>query len=301
MCTVQQCENIIDTFKMDSAFVLVFFIVSLNLNILSGSLVTEWKASENGQFMWRSDCVFYGGNGKFVEGIKTFEECGVLYLNRPLTCNHFIHYNDDDGDICLLMWKAEPAYDTYTDALGRRCAFIPGQIWPKLIDDERMQVQSNCTFPSTTGRIKDGSSIEKSFASCLSVCLKDPKCIAFSYNRVDGKCITPHKISEVENYPGTLEFDDLFSQNNPTRTISSSSNSDANFIVISTRDWLLSRDFSYQRNCDFKGFGIEEPSQMEEVHDCRDHCLENTNCTHYSYYQNVLCKERATDDASSGL
>ena len=257
------------------------------------SLIVEsrrWKTSHNGQIHWRSDCVFVDNDSISItdhakDPSMTTDECAIRCFNQPLTCNHF---SRNAGGDCTLMWGTKLTQQLETERSVWTCGYIPTQIWSNSSEDDRLVVKSNCIFPSSV----DGRDvrIEKSFSSCSNACLDDHRCVAFSYNRDNGKCVIPHKSTENEKRPYPFILKDLFRLRSPT--VSSSVSADCAIVVH--RIWKrYFPDIFYQSNCDFIGSGIDELKQEiilnNDVDDCIRSCFSNQRCTHYSYYENGTC------------
>ena len=289
------------------------FILHFNLLLLlpliplastvDSAIAKEWNTSHSGKVVWRNGCT-YSNDVKSLSSTMvniTLEECGNQCLHSPMTCNHFhFNHNDDNGGgNCFLYWgRKETKPSTLESWLASKytCGYIPSQMWSKSNEDDRMLVKSNCSFPSTTALEGQGVIRNvKSFNACRSACLEDHRCIAFSYNRGDHKCIIPQKSSEFEKRKGPLTFLDLFRLRRPILTPSPT----ANCYVVSTRDWELDANtlsagrVFFKENCDFKGFDIENPTDSHPENNkepaCRRSCLHNPQCTHFSFYKNGTC------------
>lgn len=134
--------------------VMHLFLVVL-LDVSADSDITErWNESSNGQVLWRDGC-FFGGTNQSVTELKgniTVEECGDACLTQP-KCNYF-NYHPYRAlrpiNYCTLNnWKAElmPEPLPSIEKEGPRCGFVPSRIWQTSIDNDRILVRSNCSFP----------------------------------------------------------------------------------------------------------------------------------------------------------
>jgi len=223
----------------------------------------------------------------------TADDC-ELQCFTATTCNYFSH----DGTNCFFMFELELVQPIFKGKNGWTCGYDHNKIWNKSSDDKRILTKSNCTFPSASPFGNKDISNETSFSSCLSVCLDDYKCNAFSYNRDDNSCVMPHKSSNFKTSWTHLSLSELFRLRGPLDTQQSNSSQCA---VVSTRNWKVdvhptddgnSSVVLYQNDCDFNmAFNIEEPQKLKSLDDCVTYCFNVTQCTHFSYNStNSICR-----------
>ena len=272
--------------------VTVIFPFLLLVSVSADSIIVDgWNKSYNGQILLRNGCSLssYGSDSvaEFVGDI-TAEECTSKCLDHP-ACNHFNYYHDDrpnHTNSCYLrnlIAKLMPETTSLQWELDReqfRCGYVPNRLWQTSIDDNRVLVRSNCSFPSSTNE-RDVIRHEKSFTSCQSACLDDHRCNAFSYDKEERKCVLPYKRSEYESRLGPLSIkQELFKLHPPTSSLSGS----ADCAVVSTRNWdhRVSDAIIYaQSDCEFKGFDI---LVLHNQTNCFQSCFDNQRCSHFTHF-----------------
>lgn len=284
-------------------FLLLLYLIP-SASSIDFAIANGWKKNHTGQIVWRNGCTYSNDVKSLSSTVNiSLEECGNQCLNSSMTCNHFhFNHNDDYGrGTCYLYWgRNETVPSTLNSWLETKfaCGYIPSQMWVKANEDDRLLVKSNCSFPSTNSA-ETGQGVFrnfKSFNKCRNTCLEDHRCIAFSYNKGDHKCIIPQKSTEFDKRKGPWTFFDLFRLRRPT----SSSSATANCYVVSTRDWeqdaniLSAGRVFFKENCDFRGFDIENPTESHPENNkepaCRRFCLHSPQCTHFSFYKNGTCQ-----------
>lgn len=121
-------------------------------------------------------------------------------------------------------------------------------------------------------------------ASCQDRCVRDPNCLAWSFDKIERRCDLGNKIANCQPIRGidsgeinTITSTDL----NGSRIKLGKSNRSPNFLQISTRmDNTNCPEFPDRRKIGTAGFYTSNPLA------CRDRCLEEPNCNLWSYDEN---------------
>ena len=234
----------------------------------------EWSVM--GQIHWRDHCVFI--NAIYIginTGITKADECGSICWNNS-ACTHFIHV----GERCGLMFPRESTDSVESiPAIKDQfvCGYVPSRNWSESTDDHQVLVQSSCTFSSTStdGRVLRS---ENSLSSCQKTCRSNYQCNAFSYDTAnEGKCV-------INAPKGPQPWNDPHFHSS-SYSLSSSCG------VVTSRIWksdtLDNQIYLWQRYCSFdESSDIEEARTVGNVHACISQCINNTKCTHFSFYEN---------------
>ena len=251
---------------------MLFFIVLVSFLQLEMAF-SEWNASDNGQILWKDNCDFdttVNVGWKLLNTIESIR-CGSFCLNNS-ACSHFSQTKDK----CYLKLAALESTNPISSPMIT-CGYIPARIWRQSTVDQRILVQSNCTF-AFNNVSKVISDANNSLNLCQKACLDDHRCNAFSYT--DGKCTV--------NLPiGSLEWTD------PHFVIESSSYCG----VILTRIWIRSQRLGnkvlWQNNCDFEGYEMGNlPSLSSD--NCESYCSAYPRCTHFSYQHGTCYLKNVT-------